>query len=144
VSLFSSHGPTIDQWLVQLAQVEEPLTGSNIDRILTIHGLILHLLKGLTIDGQSARSFVSKYLHFHNRVVPIYDSVADGFLPKLVRLRKDQIQKAANADEWYAAYVSRFAKLYEAASQHTAVTVRLLDYYLIWKNEKGQAGLLAP
>src|SRR5438309_2067055 len=37
----------------------------------------------------------------------------------------------------YAAYVSRFVLLYDLALQSLPVTVRLLDYYLIWKKENG-------
>jgi len=143
VSCFVSHGKEIDAWLLQLKQIAEPLTSSDIKEILTVHGLILNLLRKLTIGGQAARSFVSKYLHFHNPTVPIYDSIADNFLPKLVRLRSDQIYTSEHADRTYAAYVSRFAKLYEFASGTVPVTVRLLDYYLIWKKEKGQAGVAA-
>ena len=56
--------------LARLPQGAASLTSSNISDILNVHGLILKLLSGLTIDGQSARTFVSKYLHFHNPIVP--------------------------------------------------------------------------
>ena len=138
VSLFLSHGKKIDRWLASLRQVAAPIASSDIRKILTVHALILKLLSGLTIQSQSARTFVSKYLHFHNPAVPIYDNIADGFLPKLVRLRTNQINAPAHADKTYAAYVSRFAKLYQSAAvQGVSVTVRLLDYYLIWKKENG-------
>jgi hypothetical protein len=135
VSCLVSHGKELDEWLNQLEHIEEPLSGSNIEKILTVHGSILNLLRKLTIRGQAARSFVSKYLHFHNPTVPIYDSIAANFLPKLIRLRRDQIYTAVHADQEYATYISRFAKLYESASKTVSVTVRLLDYYLIWKKE---------
>jgi hypothetical protein len=144
VALLFSHRKTVDQWLSSLGQVAAPLTTPHIQAILTVHGLILNLLQDLTIDHQSARSFVSKYLHFHNPLVPIYDSIAAGFLPKFVRIRRIQIPTAENVDPIYAEYVYRFIKFYEfAASESAMVTIRLLDYYLIWKKESDQAGLSA-
>lgn len=141
VELFFTRGTDIDQWLGSLEQIAEPLTISSIEKILYVHQLILNVSSSLTKDGEAARSFVSKYMHFHNPVVPIYDNIADTFLPKLVRLRRDQIVSVEHADATYAAYVSRFFRLYGLASKHLPVTVRLLDYYLIWKKENGQAGL---
>jgi len=136
VKLFVFNGKQIDQWLARLPQGAASLSSSNVSEILNVHGLILKLLSGLTIDGQSARTFVSKYLHFHNPIVPIYDSVVQEFLPKLVRLRKGRTTyTAAHADHVYATYVSRFATLCASASQSATITVRLLDYYLIWKKE---------
>ena len=121
-----------------LSQVKAPFSVPNIPTILTVHGLILNLLSGLTIDNQSARSFVSKYLHFHNPIVPIYDSVAAGFLPKFISVRGVLIPTAEHADSTYSEYLYRFARLTEsAASQGTTVTVRSLDYYLLWKKENG-------
>ncbi len=144
VELFFTRRIEIDQWLGGLVQITEPLTISGIEKILNVHGMILNLLTKLTKDGEAARSFVSKYMHFHNPVVPIYDNIADTFLPKFVRLRKHQIISVEHADGTYAAYVSRLFLLYDLASKNLPVTVRLLDYYLIWKKENGQAGLAMP
>ncbi len=134
--LFFTHREKIDQCFVRLAKVSEPLTISNIPEILTIHGLISKYLTEITRRKQLARSFVSKYLHFHNSAVPIYDSVATTALRALVPLRgiRDfQIPSAEHADPEYADYVRRFAHLYQTiTSRNLSVTVRSLDSFLIW------------
>ena len=133
-ALFFSQHKKIDKLFARLNRVSSPLSTLNIPDILTIHGSILKLLMPLTINHQSARSFVSKYMHFQNPIVPIYDSVVAGFLPKLVRLRAAQIPTVKYADYEYSKYVYTFAKLYQdAASQRVQVSVRFLDYYLTWK-----------
>jgi hypothetical protein len=132
---FFTNCKEIDAWLVRLAKVSEPLASSNVSEILAVHGLISRRLTNLTRGKQLARSFVSKYLHFHNSAVPIYDSVASGFLRGLVPVRKIrsfQIPVPASADPEYADYVRRFSHLYQTiVSQGLAVTVRSLDSYLI-------------
>jgi len=50
-----------------------------------VHGRLTEPLTGVTTDGKTPRSFVSKYLHFHNPVVPIYDSCALAGSVRLVR-----------------------------------------------------------
>ena len=132
---FFMHRKEIDEWFLRLAKVFEPLASSNISEILAVHGLISKRLTHLTRRKQLARSFVSKYLHFHNSAVPIYDSVASGFLRGLVplrRIRDFQIPVPDCADPEYADYVRRFAHLYQTIASHALpVTVRSLDSYLI-------------
>lgn len=138
--LLFTHGNEIDRWFTSLKKLSEPLTMLNIRKILMLHGLFVNRLMSVTRDKQAARSFVSKYLHFHNPAVPIYDSVAAGLLPSLVALptiRNFQIRPVKYSDPEYADYVRRFAKLYQSvASQGLPVTVRGLDYCLIWKAER--------
>jgi len=135
-TFFYTRHKEFDQWFARLAKVAEPLITSNVPEILTVHGLILERLTEITRDGQLARSFVSKYLHFHNSAVPIYDSVASTCLRSLISLRaiRDfQILPAEHADSIYADYVRRFTNLYQfIAAQGLPVTVRALDSYLIW------------
>lgn len=136
--LLFTHSEEMDRWLARLRKISTPLDTWNIPEILTIHGLILKLLAELTIGNQAVRTFVSKYLHFHNPDVPMYDSIASGFLPKLVPLGI-QIPAVKQADQDYADYVCRFAKLYQYATvRGVPVTVRLLDSYLIWKKENSR------
>ena len=140
-ALFFDHHAEMDQWFVRIGKITGNLTASNISEILTIHGLILGLLAKLTIRKQSVRTFVSKYMHFHNPVVPIYDSVADGFLPQLISLEDIQIPAAECVDVTYARYAYGFLKLYQSAtSQGVPVTMRLLDSYLMWKKQNSQPG----
>ena len=135
-NFFFTRRAELDQWFARLTKVSEPLATSNVREILTVHGSILELLTEITRNRQSARSFVSKYLHFHNPAVPIYDSIASTCLRSLIPLRtiRDfQVQPAEHADSEYADYVRRFTNLYQyVAAQGLPVTVRALDSYLIW------------
>lgn len=134
VDFFLAHDAEIDQWIVHLKKISEPLTTLGIRKILLIHGLLVNLLLSLTRDKQSVRSFVCKYLHFHNSAVPIYDNIAAGRLRGLVLLRPIkgfQVRRVRHADPEYADYVRRFTHLYRfATSQGLQVTVRSLDWYL--------------
>jgi hypothetical protein len=75
----------VDEVIDVLRGHEEPLTTELLKAIVDGHGKLLRLIEGVTRTGQTPRSFVSKYLHFHAPVVPIYDSVASGALRALVR-----------------------------------------------------------
>jgi len=138
VSLFHQHSRQMEQLFNRLATISEPLTPEKATVILEIHGRIVSLLSQLTIDGQSARSFVSKYMHFHNSNVPIYDDItAVKVLPSLIPIRSKDAQIPHGADQLYAAYVHRFLKLQDWASQSKlSFTVRSLDYYLVWEHER--------
>jgi hypothetical protein len=138
--LFFKHRRDIDSWLVHLGKISEPLTMLKIRKIVLFHGLLVNRLTSITRNGQSTPSFVSKYLHFHNPVVPIYDSVAARILPSLVPLRtihELKIRPVRCVDIEYADYVRRFFKLYQS-QQHLSMTVRSLDYYLLWKADQGR------
>jgi hypothetical protein len=136
-NFFFRHNKQIDDWIDHLPKVPEQLAASNVPNILTIHGLMSTKLTEITRENQSARSFVSKYLHFHSPCVPIYDSVA----PKSIRsidphraVRDSESSSPEHADQEYAEYVGRFLRLYEyVASRGLQITVRSLDYYLVWK-----------
>lgn len=138
------HAQELDLLLEQLRQVAEPLTQERLQVIVDCHGQFLKLLKGVTRSGQTARSFASKYLHFHCPAVPIIDSYAAGMLRTLVRWREDLEVFAIpqHADRIYAWYVMRFWCLYQTASDalrrqdadagEATVSVKYLDYYLMW------------
>ena len=80
-------------------------------------------------------------MHFHNPAVPLYDLNADTVLTSLVpwpSVRKKAIT-VKDADSDYAKYANRFLNLYDLMkSAGWEVTVRALDYYLLWKFEKGK------
>ena len=141
IELLCRQHETIDRLFSRLAGVSEPLTASNVPTILEIHGQIVDMLSEITIDGQSPRSFVSKYMHFHNRVVPMYDSIASTkVLPRMVRsVRPQDIEAVVSleSDSEYRLNVCRFRNLYNlVASQNLPVTVRSLDYYLLWEHDR--------
>jgi hypothetical protein len=84
-------------------------------------------------------SFVSKYLHFHCPIVPIYDSNSQHAIGKLVdRGLADPIRETmAKLPEWARAYrnfVAAFVALHERAYAERSLkpTVKELDH-LLWQ-----------
>jgi len=88
--------------------------------------------------GKDSRSFVSKYMHFHNPYVPIYD----GYVIKAltyktfgVQLKKTKgLDLPIPRDEQYGDYCNRFYRLYRHLEKKglSNLNVRTLDYYL-WR-----------
>ena len=110
--------------------------------IAEVHGEIIQLLLPITREERTPRAFVSKYLHFHFPVVPIYDSYAESSLRSVVRWEPalEVFEKPGRADEEYVWYLMRFLNLYdEAVSLELRLKVKYLDHYLVWKaNQKKQ------
>jgi hypothetical protein len=106
--------------------------------IVSVHGRFVELLTHITRRNQSPRSFVSKYLHFHHPVVPIFDSVTSGILPSLVPWANalEVFKMPDDADKEYGWHVMRLYALYRCfANAHVPLTVKYLDYYLLWLAE---------
>lgn len=124
----------VDKVLRNLRSVNEPLTWDKLTKILDGHGRLVSIVQRALRKGQTPRSFASKYLHFHNRAVPIFDSVAVRAARK--HYRRDRHNKSvripAAADKQYADFLLRFWRLYkEARGSGAKVTVKLLDNYLL-------------
>jgi hypothetical protein len=82
-------------------------------------------------------SFVSKYLHFHNPIVPIYDSRAEVAIGKLVNRRSRLVREAQMALPEglpvYRNFVAAFVVLYQLAAETTLKpSVKELDH-LLWR-----------
>lgn len=119
------------------------LTGRQFDRqialeIVELHGRITGSL-AMSTGNVWLTSFVSKYLHFHCPVVPIYDSNAAGSIGRLVgRGSAASIRDSmVNLQEWATAYrnfVAAFVVLYERAWAETSLkpSVKEVDY-LLWQ-----------
>ncbi len=119
---------------LDLRKVNEPLTPRKLTRILDAHGRMAGIVQGVLREGQTPRSFVSKYLHFHNPAVPIFDSVAVAALRKEYRRARPDgsFEIPATADPQYADFLIRFWRLYQdACASGEKVTVKLLDNYLL-------------
>lgn len=130
------HHETIDGAIKSLHGLQEPLTPRHVASIISAHGAVNRLLSGITIRGQSTRSFVSKYLHFHCPLMPIYDSYAVANLRKLVRWSDslDVVPVIEGADDEYRWFVLRFFALYlrmRAADLDPVATVRTVDRFLV-------------
>ncbi len=134
---FFKHRAEIDSLIEHISALMEPLTWKGIVGILIAHGRLVQLLTGITQYGYRPRSFVSKYLHFHNPVFPIYDSVASGEIRRIVPLRSVlniDFDVDGVSDSEYNDYVKRFFALYlHSIERGLPITVCSLDFYLMWR-----------
>lgn len=87
-----------------------------------------------TSDGKAPRSFASKYLHFHNSAIPVYDSYALAGITRLVRWGAVPFACPPGGDDvpdGYWEFCVRFWRLYEACRKaDLEVSVKTLDTYL--------------
>jgi len=131
--LLVARASDVDSCFTALRKIREPLDAAKCKSIVSIHGQMLRLLRPVILRKQSPRSFVSKYMHFHNPVVPIFDSVAVTSLGKLLRW-DDAMQVfeiAKGEDKIYGWYVMRFFRLYkQLGALGVRPTARRIDYYL--------------
>ena len=130
-----SHAVQVDRLIDRLLPMRNPLTADSLATILDVHGRFVRLLSGVVRSDETPRAFASKYLHFHCSLVPIYDSVVAGIIPRFVRWHKGLIvfPKPANADDQYARFCYRFLNLYERARAiiGNRIRVKLLDYHML-------------
>ena len=84
VNLIHTHHQLLDHQFHRLSAISEPLTPSKVADILEIYGILVKLLRSATRDQHNVRSFVSKYMHFHNPAVPLCDVNANTVLTSLV------------------------------------------------------------
>jgi hypothetical protein len=134
----AAHGSSIDSIIGSLKLIEEPLDENKLKAIVRAHGELLQIIKGKTRKSQSKslnpRSFVSKYLHFHNSAVPIYDMVANSALCKIAPSNEcpELFPLDDDVDMEYARFVFSFWRLYqETPEPRKAGSVKLLDIYLM-------------
>ena len=132
----------LDRIIASVASVEEPLNAAATRTILDAHGRLVRLIETVTEKqgrGTCARSFASKYLHFHTPAVPIYDSYA-AKAARAHRFPRGQISSAfaqpTSCDEKYAAFVARLCLIADAAhlanDKHAeTISIKLLDKYLL-------------
>lgn len=106
---------------------EEKLT-----TILRAHGRLAALISEVTIKGRSARSFVSKYLHFHSPIVPIYDSYAWNRLREIVPQHRELELLPELGDSPYRRFLERYWSLHrELRRAGRKPTARRIDSYLL-------------
>lgn len=131
---FERHGARLDDMFAPLRGVDEPLSMRDMVTVVQVHGRFTQfLVKEVTTDGKSPRSFASKYLHFHNRAVLIYDSYAAAGLTKRVRWDGACVpfDCPEGADEEYWAFCVRFWRLYDACrGDGLDARVKTLDEWL--------------
>jgi hypothetical protein len=144
---FLKHSGSIESWFEELRPLVEPLDSEKLCKIVSIHGRLVHLLRPITRRNQSTRSFVSKYMHFHNPTVPIYDSVASAALRRLMRWNNSfsVFSVSPDADDEFAYYLMRFFALYEKIrTTRLPVSVRYVDHYLLSLAESSYTATRKP
>ena len=117
---------------------DRPFGRQTAPEIIELHGHIARAVSHRT-NGVFLASFVSKYLHFHCPIVPIYDSNAQAAIGQFVDWDEVTSIRDAMAElpEWARAYrnfVAAFVVLYERASTKTGLkpTVKEVDH-LLWQ-----------
>lgn len=137
----------------QAARIQEGLHGINgrlfgdpgtAGEIVKLHRDVIDAI----YDGckKYLTSFVSKYLHFHCPIVPIFDSEADAAISKLIDRSGKQVREARTAlpdaggpddARVYRSYVGAFTVVYERAYtdkelEPSVASVKELDHMLWW------------
>jgi hypothetical protein len=124
------HGAEVDAIIQALHSVREPLDFQSMGLIVEQHGHLNRLLQKVATDGKAPRSFSSKYLHFHNPVIPIYDEYTRQSLSRMVPWERSYtlVSLPPHGDREYWRYCVRFLRLYEACEQAGLdATVKTLD-----------------
>jgi hypothetical protein len=120
------------------------LVGRRFDRVTAAQIVELHgrVARGLRehAGGRWLTSFVSKYLHFHCAIVPIYDSNAARVIGRFVDWQAVGPVRALMDDvpDWARAYrnfVAAFVVLHERITVETSIrpTVKEVDH-LLWQS----------
>jgi hypothetical protein len=103
-------------------------------KIVELHGDVTRAVSQRS--GQLLTSFISKYLHFHSPVVPIFDARAQAAICKLVDRRRvrDVWTELPAGVPVYRNFVAAFVVLYERAYAETTLkpSVKELDH-LLWR-----------
>ena len=108
-------------------------------QIIRSHGKLVRGYAGE--KGNSARSFWSKYLHFHTPIVPLYDSKASKNITKIFRdygfLDKSEFRELlkVHGDDPYKKYVQRFiilaTALFDSKERLIKKKIKEIDYFLL-------------
>lgn len=111
-------------------------TDARLAAITGLHARLLRKLEPLTRNGNSVRSFVSKYLHFHAPVVPIYDQYADAALSDWYTWRdgpKSAMPKGVDEPYWRHCVRTAFvADEWQRLGIGPATARRIDDYAIAW------------
>jgi hypothetical protein len=117
--------------------VGQPFDRARLNKIIALHGQLTRTLSGPA--GVWLTSFVSKYLHFHCSIVPVYDSQASAHLRRglVDRLRVRSLQASVAEpevhDPAYYRFATVFLALYERIYARSSLqpSVKEVDYLLL-------------
>jgi hypothetical protein len=124
--------------LGELERIDD-LSRTSMRTIVAAHGSLTKRL-GEGLGARSLSSFVSKYLHFHCPIVPIYDSRVVESIGRVLanrvpaHTRTDQLlERPPVFDANYYWYAGRFLVIWQLANEAVPeMTVKLLDHAL-WR-----------
>lgn len=124
--------------LQRLTPVDD-LTAVTMSQIVEVHGLVTNNLAA-QLQGANLRSFVSKYLHFHCPMVPIYDSLAASAVTKALSPHvhgwtrtRDLLERPTHFDGVYYWYAGRFLELWRLVHDvhvRPDASVKMIDHAL--------------
>jgi hypothetical protein len=130
--------PFIDEGLDRLARYEGHFSRGAGREIVELHRDVTTAISHRS--GKFLTSFVSKYLHFHCPVVPIFDSRADAAMSKLIdrrgRLVRNALTELPNGIPAYRTYLAAFIPLLRAGLSRDAVRIK--------RQGTGPLALVAP
>jgi hypothetical protein len=116
-----------------------PFDRATAGEIIELHGRVTRGLRSRTGD-RWLTSFVSKYLHFHCDIVPVYDSLATKAIGQFVNWEvvshaRASISEPADWARVYYNFVTAFLVLRERIAAETSIpaTVKNVDY-LLWQS----------
>ena len=114
------------------------LSKASYEKILSLHGNMVRSLRKGTRSKLNFRSFVSKYLHFHTLIVPLFDSRASTTInrPDWYPLKHSNarvtIPKRKEYDQVYYRFFVQFLFYFlDLQQQRLNPSVRDADWYLI-------------
>lgn len=137
-TLFCKRRSWIDSELRELSRCKT-LSKPTCEKILGTHGALVKLLRDGTKSQTNFRSFVSKYLHFHDPIVPIFDSRASSILREWYPWREFRnnfpITLGKEYDVVYYKFLVQFLLYFsDLREMNLKPSVRSADYYLIWSS----------
>lgn len=136
--IFHENRVWIDSEIKELNKFKT-LSRSSHERILSAHGNMVKLLRKGTRSKLNFRSFVSKYLHFHNPIVPLFDSVASNTInrPDWYPWKRFKghilVPMSKQYDRVYYKFFNQFLLYFRDLNKlKQSPSVRSADWYLIW------------
>ena len=130
-------GRWLDPGLEKLRQLGVTPKLEYVPAITQLHGRLQDVISEFTRGENGPRSFVSKYLHFHARVVPIYDSRASTQIRhadwyRWQRSWEGGTEVPTKADEEYWRFCVRIGRMAQDwMDEGLEPSARNLDTYLI-------------
>lgn len=136
-----AHG--IVQQAAEMEAALDVLAGGQFDRVTTTQVIELHacITRGLKqhTGGRQWQSFVSKYLHFHCGLVPIFDSRAEASIGTFVDWREVYAirQAIGRSPDWPTRYYNFATAFFTLSERIVAVTgakasVKEIDH-MLWQ-----------